>query len=41
MLEIIVKYCITEAYSEPCRKSKTEHFAKIVNGLLFLQNAPS
>ena len=27
-------------YSEPCQTSKMEHFAKIVNGYLFLQNTP-
>ena len=33
MLAIIVKYCITEAYLEPCQTSKMEDFAKLVNGL--------
>ena len=33
MLAIIVKYCVTEAYSEPCQTSKMEDFAKIVNDL--------
>ena len=31
---------LAEAFSEPCQTSKMEHFAKIVNGLLLLQNAP-
>ena len=31
---------LEEAFSEPCQTSKREHFAKIVNGLQLLQNAP-
>ena len=27
---------ITDAYSEPCQTSMTEHFAKIVNDILLL-----
>ena len=36
MLAIIVKYCITETYPEPCQTTKLEHFVKIVSGLQLL-----
>ena len=37
----IVKDASPEAYSEPSQRSKMELFAKIVNGFLFSEKAPS